>query len=214
MRSRRGPSARREPRAPGVELPRDDREREHVGRRRRRLAARLLGRHVARLAAQAPPLEGRREARARDAEVEDLAVALPVRVVEPGGDLGDHVARDRHRHAHAPVLRAGHRAAQVGALDQLHREVELAVGLSEVEDLDDVAVVQLDGDPRLVDEAADEPALVRLVGEDPLERLDLLEPGDADRLDLVDLGHPTLRDPLEDVVLADPVAEALHRPRW
>ena len=60
----------------GEQLPRDDAEREHVGRRRRRLAERLLGRHVARLAAQAPPLERGGERRARDPEVEDLHVAV------------------------------------------------------------------------------------------------------------------------------------------
>jgi hypothetical protein len=71
-------------------------------------------------------------------------------------------------------------------------------------------VGQLDRDPRLVDEAADEPALARRVRQDSLERLDLLEARDADGLDLVDLGHPALRDLLEDVVLPETLAQRFH----
>src|SRR5262249_45322185 len=107
-------------------------------------------------------------------------------------------------------LGLGERGAQILALDQLHREVQLAVGLAEVEHLDDVAVVELDGDPRLVDEAADEATLPRLRRQDALERLDLLEAGDADGLHLVDLGHAALRDALEHVVLAEALAAQLH----
>jgi hypothetical protein len=55
-------------------------------------------------------------------------------------------------------------------------------------------VRELDGDPRLVDEAADEPALTRAVRQDALQRLDLLEARDPDGLDLVDLGHTALRE--------------------
>src|SRR5262245_33294806 len=71
---------------------------------------------------------------------------------------------------------------------------------------------QLDGDARLVDEAANEPALARGARQDALERLHLLEARDADGLDLVDLGHPALRDLLEDVVLAETLAQRFHRP--
>src|SRR5690606_38991236 len=81
----------------------------------------------------------------------------------------------------------------------------------EVEYLHDIAVRELDGNARLVDEATDEPALPRGVGQDSLERLDLLESGDADGLHLVDLGHPALRDLLEDVILPDTLAQRFHR---
>ena len=60
----------------GQQLPRDDAEREHVGRDRGALADRLLGRHVTRLAPQPAALERRGERSARDPEVEDLDVAL------------------------------------------------------------------------------------------------------------------------------------------
>ncbi len=126
-------------------------------------------------------------------------------------DLADDVGGDRDRRRQIARHRLRHRGAQVAALDQLHREEQLAVGFAEVEHLHDVAVGELDGDPRLVDEAADEPALARAVRQDPLERLDLLEPGDPDGLHLVDLGHPSLRDLLEHVVLAETLAQRFHR---
>ena len=69
---------------------------------------------------------------------------------------------------------------------------------------------ELDGDPRLVDEAADEPTLARRVRQDPLQRLDLLEPGDSDGLDLIDLGHAALRELLEDVILPETLAQRFH----
>ncbi|MCX5746396.1 MAG: hypothetical protein NT062_28295 [Proteobacteria bacterium] len=220
-----------EQRLAGEQLPRDDAEREHVGRRGGRLADRLLRGHVARLAAEPAPLERRRERRPRDPEIEDLHVAvgrqhdvrrrhvavhdaeraavpvgLAVRVVEARGGLRDDVGGDRDGAGDRLARGLGHRGAQVLALDQLHRQEQLAVGLPEVEDLHDVAVRELDGDARLVDEAADEPAFAGGARQDPLERLDLLEPGDADGLDLVDLGHPPLRDLLEHVVLAETLA--------
>jgi len=82
--------------------------------------------------------------------------------------------------------RLGETVAQAHALDELHRDEQLALVLSQLEDLNDVAVVERDRDLRVVDEGAPERGIARQLGRDALERLHLLEAGDADRLDAVD----------------------------
>ena len=133
-----------------------------------------------------------------------------MRVVEARGDLAEDVRGDGDRTAQLALVRLHDCGAQVAALDQLHREEQLAVGFAEVEHLDDVSVGELDSDARFVDEAADEPALARRGRQDALERLHLLEARDADGLDLVDLGHTALRDLLEYVVLPETLAQRFH----
>ncbi len=145
-----------------------------------------------------------------DAQPPAVAIGLAMRVVEPRRDLADDVCGDRDRAQRIAGHRLRHRDAQVAPFDQLHREEQLAVGFAEVEHLNDVAVGELDRDPSLVDEAADEPTLARRIRQDPFQRLDLLEPGDADGLDLVDLGHPALRDLVEDVILPETLAQRFH----
>ena len=61
-------------------------------------------------------------------------------------------------------------------VDVLHRHVELAVVLAEVEHLHDVRVPQAGAHPRLVDEHRGEVGVARELREDALDRDDLLEP--------------------------------------
>jgi hypothetical protein len=78
---------------------------------------------------------------------------------------------------------------EIRAVDELHRDVVGLADAAEIERLRDVAVRQLDGDLRLVDEHLDELLVLREVRMDHLERDVLLEPGDAGGLREMDLGH-------------------------
>ena len=82
--------------------------------------------------------------------------------------------------------------------------------LPELVDVHDVGVVQLNADPRLVDEHRDELFVLRHRGEDLLDGEDALEPFDAEGLGDEDLGHAADVDPLEQQVLAEE-GGLLHR---
>ena len=81
----------------------------------------------------------------------DVAVddAVVVRVVERAGDL----ARDAQRVGHRQLPLAVEPVAQGLALDERHREPELAVGLARVEHGEDVRMLQPRGEPDLALEA-------------------------------------------------------------
>jgi hypothetical protein len=66
-----------------------------------------------------------------------------------------------------------------------------------------VAVIELRGDPRLVDEHLDERLVGREVREDLLDRDQLLEAVIAAECGLEQLRHPTDRQPVQDGVPAD-----------
>src|SRR5262249_23163941 len=99
-------------------------------------------------------------------------------------------------HAAVPDL------AQILALDQLHRDEELAVDLAGVERHDQVAVRQLEDDLGLVEKAIGF-ALVGLLGQHLLDDAQLFEavdfPADRD----VDLAHATTRERLEQDVFPE-----------
>ncbi len=143
----------------------------------------------------------------RDVAVDDVQVLparvlLPVRVVEPLADLRRHVRRlgDRHR-----LLRLAlplDDRAQVPARHVLHRDVVRALVLPELVDVHHVRVAQLNADPRLVDEHRDELFILRHRGEDLLDRDELLEALDPERLGDEHLRHSTDVDALEEEVLA------------
>jgi hypothetical protein len=130
-------------------------------------------------------------------------VALVVRVVEPLADLHDDEAGLRDRHRLALRARAIEDRAHVTSVDVLERDVIAVVDDTEVEDLSDVRVVQLDRDLRLVDEHADELLVLRDVGQDPLDRDQPLEALHAVGLGAKHFGHAANIDSLEQVVLAE-----------
>ncbi len=69
--------------------------------------------------------------------------------------------------------------------------------------MDDVVVLELRGELRLVDEHGDEVGVVGEVRQDLLDRDRLLEALDAPHARLPDLGHAADGDPLEQRVLAE-----------
>ena len=82
----------------------------------------------------------------------DIAVhqARAVHVIEPAGDV-------RHDRQHAADRRPLDRdqLVEVGALDQLHRDVVLVADLAGLEGVDQVGVLELLGQPALLAEEVD-----------------------------------------------------------
>jgi hypothetical protein len=64
-------------------------------------------------------------------------------------------------------------------------------------------MIELRGDARFVDEHLDERLVAGEVGQDLLDRDQLLEPELADQLRLEQLGHAAYRDAIENLILPD-----------
>ncbi len=213
----------------GEQLVQHDPEREHVGAPVDRRPADHLRAHVAELAAQdrarrrrAPvrrlrdaevddpdrPVEPDEHVRRRDVAVDDpqlpaVRAPPPVRVVERVGRLRHEVGDHLERHRLGPRAEPGRDRAQVATGHVVHREVVPAGQLPELVDRHDPRVIELHGDPRLVEEQPDELAVLRQRGEDPL---DGVEP--SGRVAAVDrrehLGHAADRDTLDEQESAEP----------
>ena len=184
------------------------------------------GAHVEELAAQRPPVGVRGLGRGLgDAEVHELHLALErdqdvlgadvavhdlhrppllvllaVGVLEGGADLAHHAQAQVEGHAQPLLPRALHDRAQVAAVDVLHRDVVALLDPPEVEDLHDARVGEARHHLGLVDEHVEELLVVGEVGQDALQRHDLLEALDARPLRLEDLGHAADRHAVEELV--------------
>ena len=102
-------------------------------------------------------------------------VAQPMRIGQRTRGLHGQVQRDVERHRVAARRNHAQHAAEARAFDQLHRQVQLAAVLAEVEDLDDVRVLQLTGERRFVDEHRDVGGIDRDVRKNAFERDALAE---------------------------------------
>jgi hypothetical protein len=120
--------------------------------------------------------------------------------VQAGSGARDHGQCLRQRDALVATGRGLQDAAHVLAVDVLHREEVAAVPLPDVVDLGDVRVLQRRRQPRLVEEHADEVAVLRELRQDALEDHDLLEALDAARTRQVQLGHPATRESAQELV--------------
>ena len=124
-----------------------------------------------------------------------------VRVREAAAQLLDDVDRDVDRERDLLLRAAVPHRAQIAALDEVHREEQLAADQAGVEHRDQVAVRQLDDDLRFVAESRD----VLGVGEVRQHGLDdhqALEPAvAADRE--VERAHAALRQGPQQVILAE-----------
>ena len=129
----------------------------------------------------------------------------------------ERVARDQRGDVRGqPDLRARTLAQQrehVDAIDELHRDVRRVGVGAELEHLDDVAVIELRRDPRLVDEHLDERPIGREVREDLLDDDELLEAVVAQELRLEQLRHASDRQAIEDLVAPDRLRQrGVHSP--
>ena len=123
-----------------------------------------------------------------------------MRVVEPLADLHDDVAGLGDRHRLPELLGSLEDGPEVPAGDVLESDVKAVLLVTQVVDLGDVAVVELDGDLRLVLEHRDELVVLGDVREDALDRDRALEALDPILLGLVDLGHAADAHALEQQV--------------
>jgi hypothetical protein len=209
-----------------------DAEREEVGAPVEALARGLLGGHVGDLALHEVALRlVEPRGAARDAEVRELhlahvadhdvvrgdvavhdlepltlVVALGVGVLQPLEHLDDEVERHVHRHLAPAPTHLAEEPRGVDAVDPLHAGPEVAVGDAEVVDADDVAVPQLRGGARLVDEHLHEGLVVVERRADALDADLAAEVHRADLLGREDLCHAALRDALDEDVVAEAVA--------
>src|SRR5207253_6631705 len=94
----------------------------------------------------------RRDVAVHEVQLAAGLVALVVRVVEAFADLHHDEARLRDWHRIAELAAAIEHAAEIAAMDVLERDVVAAVDDTEVENLRDVRVVQLNRELRLLDE--------------------------------------------------------------
>jgi hypothetical protein len=217
--------------APGEKLPEHDADREDIGAPVERIAARLLGAHVAGLAldhvlrigprfhgvvgvgdaevAQLDlPLEADEKVRRRDVAVHDaerrtVVCRLAVRVVERAKGFDDHEQRILHGQRRLGARTAAQEVVEVEALDVLHRDVEKPVGPPEVVHLDDVGMIEPGGELRLRDQEVGELAAV---GEMRQDLLDDRQPRHADvglRAGQEDVGHTAATDLVEQRVAPD-----------
>src|SRR5450755_3362223 len=130
-------------------------------------------------------------------------IALVVRVVEPLAQLHHDEARLRNGHRLAELATTIEHAAQVATMNMLERDVVRAVDNSEIEDLRDVRVVQLNRELRLLDEHADELFVLRDVRQDAFDRNEPFEAFDTECLRAEHLGHTADVDPLEQIILSE-----------
>ena len=94
-------------------------------------------------------------------------------------------------------------AAQVAAVDILHRHVVEVVDLSKVQDLDNVGVRQKTGNFCLFHQQLHEFLVLGQCGRDTLDREEAVEPPDTVQPGLENLGHGPRRDALENQVFAE-----------
>ena len=129
-----------------------------------------------------------------------VVVARVVGVIEATEDAERDVQRRLERNVLSASRRRAHEPSGRGAVDVLHRHVQLAVVLAEGEHLDDVRVREPGADARLVDEHRDEVGVLRQLGQDAFHRDDLLEAVRPRAAREVHLRHPSRRDPLNQLV--------------
>jgi len=146
----------------------------------------------------------RRDIAVDDGELLAGEVARPVRVMQRLRDLAHDVAHGAERQHGVVRAERLDDVAEILAAHVLHREVERAADLADVEHLHDVGVHEAAGDFGLVQEHVDRlmPALEQLAL-DPLERDGLLEPAEPDLLREEHLGHAACGQPANDLVLAE-----------
>jgi hypothetical protein len=111
----------------------------------------------------------------------DIAMNEPalVRDVQGVGDSGEQVERPSRVERAVPRKQL----AQVTAADEAHRQKQVAIGLAEVEDRDDVRVLKGRGQLRLPQETATEALVAGQLGVEQLERDTLIRAGALGEID-------------------------------
>ena len=131
------------------------------------------------------------------AERRAFRAALGVEVAHARGGLADQLDRVLERQEPAVRDAAAAQLVELLADDVLHRDVRDAVVLVDVVDVDDVGVVELRADLRLVEEHLDDPRIVGELGAQALDDDFLLEAGHRGLAREINLGHAADREPAQ-----------------
>jgi len=129
-----------------------------------------------------------------------------VRELEAGADISDDLGGQAPGESSIERAETLQHPKDVTAWNVLHRDVRQPVGLSEVENLDDVWVDQTRSDIRLIGEHAQELRALEQVGMNPLDGDGLGKTADSHHLGPKDVSHPSGGDLVDQNVLP----EAFH----
>ena len=214
--------------ARGRELVEHRAEREDVAAPVKTLAQAQLGRHVRRFAERPGVRVLAREGGLREPEVDELHAAVVsdqdvarrhiamdevewlaigavmlVRVVQARGCrcTDRHDLLDRDQRIDRVDLRE--HAAEVLAVDVLHREEVAALRFVDVEDLDDVVMVKRGADARFFQKRGNEPRIDRVLGSDLLDHDVALKPLEPTRAGEEHIRDIPTREALQDLVAAE-----------
>src|SRR5688572_6393668 len=108
-----------------------------------------------------------------------------MREVERAANAARDVSRDRRWDPRSKLAMTVDQGSQRRTLDELHRDEVVAVDLTELEDLNDVAVGEVRRELRLIDEELEELLAPREAWMNDLERDPLTESGRTELLRLV-----------------------------
>ena len=125
-----------------------------------------------------------------------------MRVVQRVGRLLDHASDESKLQLARFLAELAQERQQRDALEILHHDVQLTVGLAKLVHLADVRVREPAGEPRLGDEHLAEARVIREVREDPLDDDELLEARGTFEARQKDLTHAARREPREQLVPA------------
>ncbi len=128
-----------------------------------------------------------------------LGRGLVVCVVQRRGEFIRDVQRDPQRDPFATGGRA-EKLLHASPVHILHDQIVFVALRSEVDDVRDVRVIEHRGDPGFVEKHAHERRILGQVGEDALERDELLKSSLRDRPSGVEFRHAAPRDPLHDLI--------------
>jgi hypothetical protein len=120
--------------------------------------------------------------------------------MEPGERVGHDPEEDPRRRGF--LSGAGEDAVHRRPLEVFHREEILAVLSADVEGLDDVRVVEARGEPRLIDEHGEVFGVLGELLAQALDDLELIDAGGSCGDGEVDVGHASLAEVGDKLVLA------------
>ncbi|EAU66782.1 hypothetical protein STIAU_1016 [Stigmatella aurantiaca DW4/3-1] len=146
----------------------------------------------------------RRHVPVNDVQRVAVEIHLAVRVVQSRAHVRGDLQRVHQGERDAQLLGLGDDAPHVPAEDVLHGDEVALADLPQIMDLHDVGVVELGGEPGLVEEHLHEAGVLGQMRADALDDDGRLQPLPIHLVGQEDLRHPPNRDAVDELVLAEP----------